>query len=439
MTLSSRLRGRGDLARELAWVAAGKGTEFVAAFALLKVLTNHLGAAGFGEYNLAEAALVLIHAVGIVPVHESFLRAYHGARERGELRAAVRTLVTGYALTTGSVVVIATLLSPWLAGEFEIHTWTACAAGLVFCFDRWRFLGIDYRNIQRKRRASAMHAASFHVALLAALTATVWWRPTPSAALFAYALVAAAWTALGMPRVLEDFRTQPESRAAPVRPLILAFGVPFAAILVLQWFQTFGDRYLIKGLLDARHVGLYVAAYQVSGIPYTLLFRVCHELVVPVAYQRGGDGSEPARLWAADRVVLASCALQLAGGAAMLAVYALAGPRLVVLLTSSEFALPAAMVVALACARWLQHIGLALQPIFALHHRAGTLLAFRVLGAALSLGLCAFGIRHAGVMGAALGGAAAFGVYLVALVLAPGGVWWLIRSTRRALQVPAHS
>ena len=73
-------RERRELRVELAWVAGGKLVEFVAMFGVLKLLTTRLGAATYGEYNLADISLVLLHAIALVPVHESFLRVYHGAR-----------------------------------------------------------------------------------------------------------------------------------------------------------------------------------------------------------------------------------------------------------------------------------------------------------------------------------------------------------------------
>ena len=419
---------------EIAWVAAGKAVEFMAAFGLLKVLTARLGAAPYGEYNLADTSLVLLHAIALVPVHESFLRAYHGARDSGDLRAEMRTLIRGYALVTVSVACIAIVSSPWLAGPLGFHTWTAAAAGLVFFFDRWRFLGLDYRNIRRERRSAALQAGGFQLSLLAAILAAVIWIPTASAALFAYAAMAACWAALGLRRPLTEFRALPPSTSRKLRGMVVAFGIPLAAVLALQWFQSFGDRYLLKGLLDAKTVGLYVAAYQVSGIPYTLMFRVCHELVVPIAYERAGDGSDPARLQAGDMLLLELFAIQLTIGAALLLFYAEFGARFVVLLTSSEFALPGSLVLALACARWVQNLGFALQPIFALHHRTRALLGFRLFGAVVSVSFAAIGIRKGGALGAAIGSASALLLYLAALILAPGGVVSLVRGARRQRQ-----
>lgn len=425
------LRNRPQLGIELAWVALAKVIEFGATFALLKVLSNRLGAAGYGEYHLAEAALVLLHALGIAPVHESFLRAYHGVEARGELRAAMRTLFKGYALSTATVALMAAVLSPLLADSLEIGRWTMCAAGLVFLFDRWRFLGIDYRNIRRERRSSALHAVGYQAALVIGIGTTLWLHPTATAGLFAYAAIAAVAMGISLRKPLADFRALPPATSRAVRSLILGFGAPFAAMLALQWSQGFADRYLIKGMLDAAAVGLYVAAYQVSGIPYTLLFRICNEIVIPIAYERAGDGSDPVKLWAADRVLIGSFALQLASGTVMLALCGIFGRALLVALTSEEFAVPTAMILILATARFAQNLGFAAQSFFALHNQASRLLAYRVLGSVLSIALCAVGIRLEGSLGAAIGAAIAMVIYLAALSVGPGGVWSIINASRQ--------
>src|SRR5262249_31795486 len=159
-------------------------------------------------------------------------------------------------------------------------------------------------------------------------------------------------------------------------------------LFVFHWLQNFGDRYLVKTLLDAESVGLYVAAYQVCGIPYTLLGRVTHDLLTPIAYQRGRDQSDPAQLWAADRILLAGIATQIGVGTAMLGFYALFGQQLLALLTNEHFVLPTSTLVALAAARFAQAVTQEIQPIFAVHHQAGTMLWFRFVGAFLTIAIC---------------------------------------------------
>ena len=72
------------LRAEVGWVLVNKLGEFSMLFVLLKVLTNTLGKDGYGEYHLAEASLILLAALLLAPVSESFLRDYHSSSRRGE-------------------------------------------------------------------------------------------------------------------------------------------------------------------------------------------------------------------------------------------------------------------------------------------------------------------------------------------------------------------
>ena len=426
-----RAIGTPSLRAEILWVLLNKGTEFVLLFALLKLLTNQLGKAGYGEYNLAEAAVLLVSSLLLLPVQESYLRDYHGAVERGERRAAGVFLLRWFAVTTLAVVGVVALLSVQLSGWLGVSHWTPLAAGLVFLFERWRFLGQDVLNIQRRRRAWALSNLAYSVTLIVVMGLTVTLGPsTPAAALFAYAATSACFGLLVAGPLVRDVLRSPRERPSDMAKLVVSFGLPYAALLLFQWVQGFGDRYLVKLLLDAAEVGLYVAAYQVCGIPFALVLRVAHQLLTPIAYQRSRDAEDPAQLWAADRLLLAGIAFQLVAGMAMLVGYALFGAPLLVLLTNESFVLPTGTLVALAAARFVQSLAQATQPIFAVHHRLAAMLWFRALGAALTFAICGVMIQRQGIEGAALGTLIALSGYLAVLVFAPGGCWWLVAEAR---------
>lgn len=427
-----RYAAQAHLRAEVAWVVGTKAAEFLIVFALLKLLTRGLGPAGYGEYNLAEALLVLLYSLFLAPMHESFNRDYQGARVRGDLRSGMGMLLRWYVVATGAVLALAALASPAVGRLLDLGPTTLLAAGLVFVCDRWRFLGTDYRNQRRNRRSWGVHLLGFYATQLAAIGAVLAWAPSPAHALFAYAAAGAVWALLGMPGVLRDRAALPRGPRSTILSLVGSYGVPLAALQLFQWGMGFADRYLLNAFLDTRTVGLYVAAYQVAGIPYSLLLRVCHEFVMPVAYQRAGDGSDPAKLWAADRAILATVALQAVVGLAMLALYAWQGTRLVVLLTTDEFTHSTVMVVTLAAGRYVQALSFAFQPIFFLHHRTASLLFFRILGSLLLVVACAYGILRYQALGAALGTLASGVVYLAWLVFGRGGAYWLARASREA-------
>jgi len=426
ITSSQRLRG------EIGWVVAHRSVEFVLLFALLKVLTNLLGKEGYGEYSLAEASLLLIGSVLIVPMFEAYKRDYYTSREAGQERDAATTLLRWYALATILPAIALALSSRSWADWFGIGEWTALAAGLVFIGERWRLLGHEWLNLERERRASALWNIAFLTTQISLIAAAVSVGPaTAATALCAYAFTSLLFGALVAGPKARELLRSPGGAPSRVRSLVLSFGVPFAGLQLLQWLQSFSDRYMVMGMLDSASVGLYVAAFQVCGVPFILGQRIAHELLIPIAYQRSRDAADPSQLWSADRLLIAGLVAQFAIGLVMLAGYALVGGRLLVLLTSEDYALPAATIATLAAARFAQAISLGLVPIFAVHERMQNLLWFRIAGALLTPAVCWFTIPRWGVAGAASGTLLSFLAYSLLLVLGPGGGLWLVRKARR--------
>ena len=426
-------RGIGDerLRSEVGWVILNKAAELVLLFGLLKLLTNGIGKAGYGEYNITDTALLLVSSVVLAPVHQAFLRDYHGSHERDEARGAAVYLIRWFGLVTLAIALVGMVFSRQLAAWFELSPWTPFAAGVLFLTERWRLIGQDILNIQRRRKHWALANLAFIVSLIAAIAAVVEWGPASApGALFAYAAVAGVFGIGLTAGFLRDVVRLPRGLPSGLAKLTLGFGVPYAALLVFQWIQGFGDRYLVKALLDAESVGLYVAAYQVCGVPFALILRIAHDLLTPVAYRRAQDATDPVQFWSADKLLIGGIAIQIVAGLAMLVFYAFFGQWLLIFLTNDQFELPATTLVLLAAARFAQSMSFATQPIFAVHHRLSDMLWFRCFGAVLNLGICAWAIARHGIPGAALGTLLATGLYLVALVFGPRGCWWLVAGVR---------
>ncbi len=433
--LYRRVRSDPRMRGEVGWVVATKLSEFAILFVLLKILTNVLGKSGYGEYNLAETAMILFTQIFLVPIRESYLRDYHGAVERGERRAAGMILIRWYAVTTIVIALVAAGLSAWVSEQFDFGRWTALAWGVLFVFDRWRFLALEVLNMRRERRAWALRSIGFQATLVVCVAAALWvGPPTAATALFGYAFASFVFAVIIAGPMVREIVTLPASQPSHLLSMAVTFGIPFSALLVAQWVQGFADRYLLKALLDAETVGLYVAAYQVAGIPYALMLRIGHNLLLPIAYQRGSDLNDAARLWAADKILLAGLGVQMAIGGCMLLFYLFFGQRLVVLLTNESFVVPTTTIVALAAGRYMQALAQATQPIFAVHHRMGGMLWVRLIGAAATLAICIPMIRSHGAFGAAAGSLMALSLYVTLLWFGPWGCWWMIREVRRALR-----
>lgn len=431
MALRERIASDSRLRGEVAWVLAYKVGEFALIFASLKVLTTLLGKEAYGEYSLVMTALMLLSNALIAPMNRTYLRQYHGAEAQEQARSAGLTMLAWYAVVTVSIALGACLLTPTMSRVFDLGLWTTLAAGIVFLGNRFRVLGIEVLNIQRRRRPYAIQGLGFQILQLALIVMFIQiWDASPAAALFATAAAALTFGAIAGVPLLRRTLSQPRGRPSHLMRMVLTFGAPYGATLVFQWLQLFSDRYILKVLLDFDAAGAYVAAYQVCGAPFMLVLGVLDLLILPIAYQRARDVHSAGQLWQADKVILGGVAVYLALGALAIPVFVLWGPNLVVLLTSSEFALGSGTVLFLALGRYIQCLTLMLQMFFAVHQKMGRLLGFRLVGAMLTIPICWVMIRDYDIFGASLGMLIAMSVYTLLLVLAPGGVFWLVRTNR---------
>jgi O-antigen/teichoic acid export membrane protein len=418
---AARIRGqvKGVSVAEVAWIVANKTLEVALTFACLKVLTRCLGPERFGEYNLALTVNVLLAAVTVVPVQQAYLRYFYQAKERNETWQVTRQVLTWYAWITIAIVVTSFLVSRPIGQLLSIEQGTCLAASLAFFGDRWRLLGIQVLNIQRRRSAWAVQHVSFLVAQLAFLALALrFWSTSVSAALLAYAgaSIALASVSVASMRTLRgDSPGTPAGSASGLPSTVLSFGVPYGLLVVLQWVQGFSDRYLVGALLDLEAVGVYVAAYQICGVPFTLGSGIIHTLVVPVAYERAKGGEDTATVRGAQGVLLFGVGVYLVGGIAAVACLAVFGGDLLALLTDTRFALPGGILFLLAVGRYLEGLSVLLQVFFEIRQRMRDVFLLR-FGAAIAMVVLCFGfIRSFGVLGAALGNLIVLAGYVVGM------------------------
>lgn len=421
-----------DHLREGGWVLGHKLVEFLLVFIGLKLFTNLMSAATFGEFNLALTAVGLMTDMAVMPIAHAYYRVLPQAREMGNERAVGVSMLRWYVAATfgvaGMVAVLTIPLSDWLG----IGKWTALATSILFLANRWRALGVEISDMRRDRRRAAVQNLGF-IALQSVLVAgAAYWVSSQAAVpLLGYAVAAAVFFGTGTLPVIRAILQLPSGRGGSLSPMIRSFGVSYGALLVCQWVQNFAERYILRIQLDFASAGTYVAAYQVCGVPYMLLSTVLNGFCVPIAYQHAGAANNPAQLVRADRVLLSGLGIYVVGGLLFLPLYAFWGTQAVRLLTHADFVLPAPVLVCIAGARFMQCLGLMLQPFFAVHQRMTQSILFRLIGGLLVVPVCWWTVGEWGIAGAAGGVVASGTVYTLLVILGPNGCLSLIRGARR--------
>lgn len=426
-----RVAGNSRLRGEVTWSLGHRSLDYIFVLVELKLLTNLLSKEAYGEYSLITTALLLVASVAIFPMHHSFLRYFHTAPGDGAARTAGRQMLAWFAIVTGTFFSLCAIFTLALSNAFALERWAVLAAGACFVFDRFRGLCLELLEVQRRRRAGAMQNIGCHVLFVALLLVSrATGVSTATAALTATAFSSGLLAVIGVRALWRDLLPREGRQPGNLRSLVWTFGVPYAVLLTMQWVQTFSDRYMIEIQYDAKRVAQYATVYQVCGIPYMLAYNMAHWLLVPIAYQRAKDVTDARQLRSADRVVLAGIGVYVAAGAPLIGLYWLIGEPLVAALTSKQYVLPAATLALVAAARFLSCLAPLIQNIFLVHQKTANSLVYRVIGAALALPICWWTIGRYEIWGAALGALISGGLYLLIVVVGPGGCLWLVRSTR---------
>src|SRR5262249_11203355 len=142
----------------------------------------------YGEFNLALTATVLVATVVLLPVNQTYLRAYHGANTSGAIPAMTRFVLRWYAWAGTAVAIACGVWTRPIAERFGLEPWTPLAAGLVFVANRWRTLGIDVLEVGRERRRWTIQNVGFlALQLLSVVAVARYWQINATNALLAFA------------------------------------------------------------------------------------------------------------------------------------------------------------------------------------------------------------------------------------------------------------
>ena len=422
-----RLRG------EVAWTLITRLVDVLFPFLQLKLLTKLLTTEQFAEYNLAQTAVALGHTILIIPILNAYQRYFHAAPEERAARTAGLQLLRWITVATGGLIILAAAISRPASPLLHWETWTLLAGAAVFAMDRWRLLSLEMFEFQRKKRFTALYHLGFQILVVAGFFFVLkFWSASATAALLVYAAAAAPLAFFAIRGLWNVLVPADGTEAGRLPALIRTFGIPYAVLLTFQWVQTNADRYMLNALVSEDAAGRYLGVFQVCGVPYLVMFQTLSWLVMPIAYNRAKDATQPLQLWSADRVILSAIGIYALAGVLMLGFYWFWGGWLTTLLTQANYEMPATTTLIIAAGRFLQCFALLVQVVFAVHQKMTASLLFRLAGAALTVPVCWMLIEKWQIEGAAIGSALAGFVYLVVLAFGPGGFVWLMLETRRA-------
>ncbi len=238
----------------------------LAAFLLVLYLTRRLGAPEFGLYALVGLIGEMLDTTASSWARFSLLRS--DTTRPGAWREALRTcggLLTGTTLLACAAAVgTSFVLTPERAWPFAI---SACAYIVSNSALRLGLTALQLRG--RKLEFSLIETARAAGLLASAWLVTRGSDITFETVALANAAVTAAFAVVALVRGSMNLPPATE-RAESVRRR-LVYGVPFVALILVQYSVSSSDRVVLKILEDAGSVGLYAAAFLLGRTPIDMI------------------------------------------------------------------------------------------------------------------------------------------------------------------------
>jgi O-antigen/teichoic acid export membrane protein len=316
------------LGSELVWIAVGHVAVVLASVVGVRLLTEALPIAVYGELALAMTLTTLAQQTLLGPLNSATLRFFAPAQERGELPALlVSTKHLLYQATAILLVLGLSLVAGLLLAREA--AWSVLATlALLFALLSGYGANLDgMQNAARQRVVVSWHGGlgAWLRPLLAIMlirgTSPRTWAPMTGyvAASFVVLLSQYWWFRRRIMALLPASESEPRGMSEAGekwRREMKRYAWPFGAWGVFTWVQLASDRWALQLFTTTSETGLYAALYQVGYYPLTMLSAMAMQLLTPIIFARGGDGLNRASLANARslnrRLLLGGCGTTLA-------------------------------------------------------------------------------------------------------------------------------
>ena len=287
------------LAKEGSWIVFGQIATVAGALVLVRVLTEHLDPAQYGQLALGLTVAGFINQVVMGGVTNGISRFYSIAAEKQDLGGyfhATRRLML-YATLVVVVISLLVITGLMLLGYSQ---WIAlAAAALMFSvLSAYNSTLSSIQNAARQRAIVALHGSlDAWLKIGLALGVMLWLGNSSEAVVIGYACSSLLIT---FSQFVFLRRTIPEQKVHPAKDhqwlrQMWAYSLPFSTFGAFTWMQQVSDRWALQAYATVAEVGHYAVLFQLGYTPIAMFTGLAMSFVGPILYQRSGDATDHAR------------------------------------------------------------------------------------------------------------------------------------------------
>lgn len=286
------------LFKESFWIVVGQAMAVLGSLVGVRLLTELLDPAAYGELALGMTVSTLINLIVFGPLGAGVTRFYAPAVERSDLGGylkAVRRLVLA---ATGIIALMVLFVGTGLliAGRTE---WIAItSAALIFAIlSGYNSILSGIQNAARQRSVVALNQGMEPWARFLVAAGLIWWLgATSTVTMIGYVI----GSVLVLASQYVFFRKIAHKNNGSTnhqnwRGQILKYSWPFGAWGIFVWAQSASDRWALGLFATTQEVGWYAVLFQLGYYPISMATGMAAQLLTPIFYQHAGDGSDSER------------------------------------------------------------------------------------------------------------------------------------------------
>lgn len=283
------------LAKEVSWIVAGQVAAVIGSLVMVRVLTEYLDPAEYGQLALGMTIAGLVNQVAMGGLTSGIGRFYSIAVEKGDFNGYLRASKQLMEYATLGVGLIAILLFFFIKSTGQTQLLGLTVAVLVFSIlSGYNSALSGIQNAARQRSIVALHGAMNSWLNIGLVTCVVLWVSRSSTAVvMGYAITAFIVTVSQL-----FFLNKLVNRPAKITQIISSenwakqmfqFSWPMIVGGLFNWGYYASQRWSLELFASTSEVGKFYALTQIAYSPISMAGGMFMSMLVPIMYARAGD------------------------------------------------------------------------------------------------------------------------------------------------------
>lgn len=286
------------------WVLAGQASSVIGLLASLRVLTEILPPAAFGEFTLGLTVAFFANQIIFGPVANGIARHYAIANQAHQTSSYFSASHTLLRLAVARTIALGLLIAAglWL---LDNHSWALIvlsATALAFTSGYSGALSAMLNAARHRTWVACQQGLEPWIKLLCAVGMTIALGGTGSSPLIGYA-IGHLVSGLALRLVLARLVQVDNDSQAPIdwSQQIRIYARPFLFFAFFTWANVSSDRWALQHFGETTDVGLYAAAFMLGYSPMSTMSAVLVQLAAPIIYQSSSRADPAEALHLAKR------------------------------------------------------------------------------------------------------------------------------------------